>query len=193
MYKWVPHTVAVKWSCVVISKSKYVGFIIKGQNWQSLHWADITLLVQYFISCISHPLVSFASTLRWWLPWLRRELWIPALWGSAHGHADERAWRTKLRAGLRAPSASPRRVRCPCWLSGGHGVRTRPRQDERRPCLQYLLSLWQRRAGMSYFLWWRSCSSWALYYYTSLLFIKSPDIKQGSELLISKWLQKMLH
>lgn len=90
---------------------------------------------------------SLTSFFRRWLPWLRRELRIPALWGSPHGSTNERAWREKLRARVRTSSPSSWRVWRPRWVSSCHVVRTGARQDERRPCLQHLLSLWQCRAG----------------------------------------------
>lgn len=97
---------------------------------------------QFFL--FSH---SLPPLFRWGLPWLRRELRIPTLWGSAYGSTNERAWGKELWAGLRTSSPSSWRVWCPRWFSSGHGVRTGSSEDERRPCFQYLLSLWQRRAG----------------------------------------------
>lgn len=120
MDKWILHT-AVKWFWL---------------------WT-VTMCHRRNTFCSSHaPLFH-----RRRLPWLWWELRISTIWRSPHGSTNERAGRKKLWARLWTTSTSSRRIWCPRRFSCGHGLWIGPCQDERWPCLQYLLSLWQCRAG----------------------------------------------
>lgn len=114
-------------------------FFFKINSSVELTWP--CLIKSFFL--FSHSACFF----RRWLPWLWWELWISTLWRSPHGSTNERAWWKKLRARLRTPSPSSWRVWWPCWVSCCHVVWIGSSEDECRPGLQYLLSLWQCRAG----------------------------------------------